>query len=588
MKEQEIDPQGQLLDIKRKAGEIVEFRMFGPPGTGKTTTLSKWIEQSAMKYGSNSVMVASFTKTAAAELTGRNLPLRPDQVGTLHAHAYRALGQPEVCEVPEKLREWNDHIAGIDDSYILSEGAKDADDPYAANAAGMTEGDKMLARYNTMRARMVPREAIANDEVRRFAELWEDWKRETNRIDFTDMIKLAYENIDIVPGNPMIGFFDEVQDCSALELALIRKWAAPMKYIVIAGDDDQAIYQWRGATPDAFLNPPLDAKYKRVLNQSYRIPQTVHTLSQQWIKQIRHREPKEYKPQDRTGEVRRLRTRFQYANECELMLEDAQHYLDQQTESGRPYRVMFLTACNYQLNTLKSVLRGTGNIFFNPYRVNRGDWNPLGKKSTADKILAFAQPRLRTQTPEPDNNENNWQLRKKARDGKWIAQWLDKPLWTKAELNKWLEICKTSTFLNHGSLTKLGQMFKQEVTGRDLLPHFKNIDDLVLAGHGQLSWLRPHIKANYENHVSYLFEIINKHGLLGFQELKPQIIIGTIHSVKGGEAEVVYLCPDLSPQGMQTYDNEPDEIIRQFYVGMTRCKESLVLCAPTGNMSVRI
>lgn len=584
----EIDPQGKLLDITRKPDEIVEIRVFGPPGTGKTTMLSKWITQAAQKHGSNKIIVASFTKTAAAELVGRDLPLRPDQIGTVHAHCYRALGSPEVCEVPDKIKIWNDHIAGIDDSFILSEGTKDGDDPYSANASGMTEGDKMLSRYNTMRARMVPPEAFLNDEVKRFAELWEEWKRDINAIDFTDMISLAYLNIAMAPGDPTIGFFDEVQDCSKLELSLIRKWAKPMQYIVIAGDDDQALYNWRGASSDAFLNPPLDAKYKRILNQSYRIPQAVHTLSQQWIKQITVREPKEYKPQDRVGEVRRINARFRYPGDCEAMIEDAEQYLSRSTDTGRPWRIMFLTSCNYQLNTLKSVLRGMGMIFFNPYRVNRGDWNPLGKRSTADKVVAFAGPLMRSDAPEADTEANRWDLRKMANDGRKMQKWLDRVLWSKTELNKWLEICKTSTFLKPGSLTRLGQMFKQEVTGADLLPHFKSAEDLVLAGSGSLTWLKEHIKANYDNHVTYLFEIIHKYGLKEFQQLKPQIIIGTIHSVKGGEAEVVYLCPDLSPQGQQTYDNEPDEIIRQFYVGMTRCKEVLVLASAAGNMAVRI
>ena len=533
-------------------------------------------------------MVASFTKTAAAELVGRDLPLKPDQIGTLHAHAYRALGQPEVCEVSKHLREWNDHIVGVDDSYVLSEGNTDADDPYATNSSGMTDGDRMLSRYNMMRARMIPPEQYTRDEVIRFAELWEDWKRETSMIDFTDMIELAYKNIDVVPGNPMIGFFDEVQDCSILELALIRKWAGAMKYIVVAGDDDQAIYCWRGASPEAFLNPPIDDKFKRVLNQSYRIPQSVHTLSQSWIKQINVREPKEYKPQERVGEVRRIRARFTYASEVEAMIEDAQQYLDRETESGRPWRVMFLTSCNYQLKNLKAMLRATGSIFFNPYRINRGDWNPLGKRSTADKVLAFTGPRLRSEPPVADTEPNAWRLRKMAHGGKEWQAWLDLPLWTMPELNKWLEIVKTSTFLKPGSLSKLPELFKQTVTGRDLLPHFKDVEDLVLAGHGMLSWLKKRIKMNYENHTTYLFDIIEKHGLREFQELKPQIIIGTIHSVKGGEAEVVYLCPDLSPQGQQTYDNAPDEVIRLFYVGMTRARESLVVCGATGNQAVRI
>jgi len=583
----DLDPQGRLLDIKRKADEHVEFRIYGPPGTGKTTTVTKWINQAAQKYGSSSVIVASYTKTGATELAGRELVIKQDQVGTVHAHCYRALGQPEVCEVSKHIKEWNNHIAGVDDSYLLSEGGKDTDDPYAANSS-MTDGDRMLSRYNLLRARMVPPEHYLRDEVVRFAELWEDWKKQTNMIDFTDMIQLAYQNIDTAPGNPLIGFIDEIQDSSLLELSLIRKWARKMKYVVLSGDDDQAIFSWRGASPEAFLNPPLDAKYKRILDQSYRIPQTVHKLSQSWIKQIQMREPKEYKPQDRVGQVRRIQARFQYASEIESMLEDVEQYLSRTTESGRPWRVMFLTSCNYQLNTLKSVLRATGSIFFNPFRVNRGDWNPLGKRSTADKIMAFAGPRLRSETPVEDTEANAWQLRKMTHNAREMQQWIDKPLWTKPELNKWLEIVKSSTFLRQGSLTKLTEIFKDVVTGRDLLPYFKDSEDLVLAASGLLSWLKQRIKTNYENHVNYLFEIIEKHGLREFQNLKPQIIIGTIHSVKGGEAEVVYLCPDLSPQGMQTYDNTPDDIIRQFYVGMTRCKESLILCAPTGSMAVRL
>src|SRR5215471_9030653 len=114
----ELDPQGKLIDINRKGDEIVEIRVFGPPGTGKTTLLSKWISQAAQKHGSRNIIVASFTKTAAAELVGRDLPLAPDQIGTLHAHAYRAIGTPEVCEVPAKIKEWNDYIAGIDDQFV--------------------------------------------------------------------------------------------------------------------------------------------------------------------------------------------------------------------------------------------------------------------------------------------------------------------------------------------------------------------------------------------------------------------------------------------------------------------------------------
>jgi superfamily I DNA/RNA helicase len=66
---------------------------------------------------------------------------------------------------------------------------------------------------------------------------------------------------------------------------------------------------------------------------------------------------------------------------------------------------------------------------------------------------------------------------------------------------------------------------------------------------------------------------------------RPSIIIGTIHSVKGGEADVVYLFPDLSLAGINEWHNTngddtygKDSIIRLFYVAMTRAKQELVIC----------
>ena len=50
--------------------------------------------------------------------------------------------------------------------------------------------------------------------------------------------------------------------------------------------------------------------------------------------------------------------------------------------------------------------------------------------------------------------------------------------------------------------------------------------------------------------------------------------------MKGGEADVVYLFPDISPQsyeGIQRGTEGRDAVIRQFYVGMTRAKDKLYL-----------
>lgn len=58
----------------------------------------------------------------------------------------------------------------------------------------------------------------------------------------------------------------------------------------------------------------------------------------------------------------------------------------------------------------------------------------------------------------------------------------------------------------------------------------------------------------------------------------PRLWVGTIHSVKGAEADVVYLWPDISYAATR---DDPDAVRRVFYVGMTRAREKVVLCAPS-------
>lgn len=71
----------------------------------------------------------------------------------------------------------------------------------------------------------------------------------------------------------------------------------------------------------------------------------------------------------------------------------------------------------------------------------------------------------------------------------------------------------------------------------------------------------------------------------------PKVTIGTIHSVKGGQADVVYLFPDLSRAGASQYrsgSTQKDSVIPVFYVGATRARERLVVCqqSSTGAMAL--
>jgi superfamily I DNA/RNA helicase len=104
---------------------------------------------------------------------------------------------------------------------------------------------------------------------------------------------------------------------------------------------------------------------------------------------------------------------------------------------------------------------------------------------------------------------------------------------------------------------------------------------------GHLGWFMDNIAKANQKKFDYLCTIVEKHRAA--LKMVPPIIIGTIHSVKGGEADVVYLMPDLSRRGYENWSvpDGRDETIRQFYVGMTRCKETLVVTAPGSEYYIR-
>ena len=63
------------------------------------------------------------------------------------------------------------------------------------------------------------------------------------------------------------------------------------------------------------------------------------------------------------------------------------------------------------------------------------------------------------------------------------------------------------------------------------------------------------------------------------------------NSVKGGEADVVYVFPDLSRAGMREWTGDPEQqasVYRLFYVAMTRARDTLVLLRPQGDLAVNL
>ena len=107
---------------------------------------------------------------------------------------------------------------------------------------------------------------------------------------------------------------DEFQDINPLDLQLVKALSERNQAtLTIVGDDDQAIFEWRGATPEYILHPETYlgitfADY--VLSVNYRSPRNIVDLSQKLIAHNKNRRIKKITAAENadTAEIRRVRT----------------------------------------------------------------------------------------------------------------------------------------------------------------------------------------------------------------------------------------------------------------------------------------
>ena len=230
-----------------------EYRIFGPPGTGKTTNLARQVRRAVEKYGAAAVLVTSFSRGAAAELAAQDLPISSNRIGTLHSHAFHALGAPEIAEA--NIADWNRAHPDLRLTPVKKqrrlEGEEGIEDSGESN---QRRGDGLLQQLSRYRGLMVdPRFWPAS--VRSFENLWSRYKRQAGLLDFTDLIDRCLRDFAVAPGRPSVIFADEAQDLNVMQLKLMRQWGERTTYFILAGDDDQTVYPFTGASPTPFSIP---------------------------------------------------------------------------------------------------------------------------------------------------------------------------------------------------------------------------------------------------------------------------------------------------------------------------------------------
>lgn len=511
-----------------------EFRLIGVPGAGKTTALKRRIEKLVLEegYDADRIIATSFSRAGAREIAGRvNLP--EENCATLHGFAFRALGlqEKQVADgSAANLKAWSEAYP----LYALSSQSNPTIELQPIGAASKTRGDELMAHYQWLRARLVPREEWS-PAVLVFARAWEGWKSENNLVDFTDMIEMC--DGSILPHCDWL-FVDEAQDMSPLELRLVRDWGRYVERYVLAGDPNQAIYDFKGADGEGFFNPALPPERTHVLKRSWRLPKNVATLAKRW-----QTYPTPLVPSEEMGAV--IYTGIPLGEVHTLDL------LGELLAEGKT--AMLLTTAGYMLNKLLSELRRRALPFHNPYQPKNGAWNPLNPR------------RLRALEA-------------------WLAGRADlEVIWRLTE----------HLPANQAFYPNRKTMLKQEAKSRtpaqadweNLTYYFPPSIATALASRDPWKLINLlHLAGEKTRGLRYTLEVIARRGREA--AYNPQIIVGTIHSVKGGEADCVFLWPNLSPAARKAWlggKEGQDAARRAIYVGMTRAREQLYLGRLRGN-----
>lgn len=548
--------------------------VFGPPGTGKTRYLTEKVKQVVQQHGPQSIVVASFSVTAAKEIASRGLGLPEKSVGTLHSLAFRSIGHEfNVALDPKVLVEWN-KIAGY--RWRITPDNRRASASSATETGGPAggDGDALIAELDRARATYTD-PADYSPELREFAKAWTKWKQQAEAVDYTDMIEIALEQArdgQHAPGNPLVLVVDEGQDMTRLEVDLALAWGQYAKSLVIALDDDQAIMEWRGGDPAQLLGLHGDPRFEvdtHVLDQSWRIPTSVHAVAERWVKQLSIRQEKGYRPRntDRHGipmDSPPVGAAFRTVEKIDSpeLVEAMERELDHDRT------VMVIASCTYMLEPLIRNLRAAGVPYHNPYRPAEGRWNPFGGgtgMSTAERVFRFL-------------------VMNEALDDTTYGR-----LWTGDDVRAWLPLLNVkSAGLRRGVKTHSDALPDGELSEEDVAGLFADENSFARAIDGDLEWFADNIVGSKVDATAYPLQVARKRGPIALAE-RPGVTIGTIHSVKGGASDIVYLAPDISAAGRDQLDtvNGRDQTIRQFYVGMTRSYEELRVLRPFSKLYIR-
>lgn len=585
----------QLNDIQKKAVTYCKgpLLLIAGAGSGKTRVLTHKIAY-LISQGivSENIIALTFTNKAAKEMSHRVKALLFTEnkksnvlpfIGTFHGFCLQVLRK-------EKF-PYADFI--IYDEEDQKKIAKEIIEEHGSS--GIIKPSSLLnaiskAKNEYLNSLDYQKNAENDFERKIIFPLYLNYEKKMNQFHALDFDDLLFKTVELLKTHPLILekyqnkfryiLVDEYQDTNTLQYTLLRLIADKHKNICVVGDEDQAIYGWRGADFKNILNFENDYHGANVikLEENYRSTKNILGTAQSIISKNTFRKEKNLWTNNLEGEKITIAALHNHTSEASFVINSIIEIIE---KGGSLKDIAIVYRTNAQSRALEEecLKHNISYALIGAYRFyERKEIKDIISylRVIENKNDIFSLKRIINTPPRKLSLEKDfWQNWESEGDEKAIGK-LDgkkrKYLNVFFELiERWRELKKIKSVSELIAIIIDESGYKKyfDDGSADSEQRIENLNELV------------NVAKEFNNNVSSFLESVAL-----FQDADAHsnnneaLHLMTLHTVKGLEFKTVFITgveEGIVPHSRSKTQEEIEEERRLLYVGITRAKEKLFL-----------
>jgi DNA helicase-2/ATP-dependent DNA helicase PcrA len=581
-------------------------------GSGKTRVLTYRIAHLVNDLGvyPSQILAITFTNKAAQEMKERVKHLVGDEVNNMWVSTFHSSCVRILRREIDKLG-YNKNFV-IYDTYDQKTLVKQCMKELNINEKDIDEKE-IIGKIGSAKDDLIGPDKFKRENQHSFREnkiadvylLYQKRLKANNALDFDDII---YKTVQLFKDNKEVLEFyqrkfkyimvDEYQDTNKAQYELVRLLAAAHRNICTVGDDDQCIYQWRGADIRNILDFEKDYPEAKVvkLEENYRSKSNILDAANSVIKNNFERKDKVLRTSNEQGEKIKIYRAYSDNDESDFVVSQIRKIMREQGKRYSDFAVLYRTNAQSRIfedNFIKSDIpyRLIGGLKFYDRKEIKDVMaylkvinNPLDdislqriinvpKRSIGDATVAKIQEFA---------NDNEDTLYSTMLDIDYVPGLSAR---TVTAINKFTSLM--NSFIRRREELEVSELIEAilEETGYlNELKNSKDIEDL-----SRIENLKELVSAAVDFEQSaeettlgaFLEKVTLVSDIDNFDESADSVVLMTLHSAKGLEFPVVFMVGmenGIFPgQASLNNEDEMQESRRLCYVGITRAKENLFM-----------